>query len=492
MATAAAPDEDPLATEQARLAVTNFRRTVVHAAHADEERALIEWSKRNRQARAKIRKRRDVQFETFKFAQKRLSDNRDALQQLDERVRETHHRGLTKRRQIDDEAAAMAAQQAQEMLIIDAAARASEEERLALQDFAERRESTQAELVATHALCEDLERQRRQEMAEHSRRVARDKRQLEQTAEAALLEARRAELAKTKARLSRNTRQQVVEMERMDGEMVLHREEMVRLRGEIQVLEADSAELKTRLKDARRRQGAAARRMTTKRKMRRQRRPVLQVASPENRYKAADDASVRCRLSAARADRDAKLAESEKLQELQEEVRNASTFEVAALLSAARRRLPECTPGSSAATLNKVRRAWADLDRKQRDGFVSDVFEELFERQQDIVVEDTGSPGKDILEEEATFASRDDTHVSEPTLASGSYASGRTGDKTYETGETGAVARAPEHERDAISLLSVDEISGLADDDTLIAEARRRASKGGLTPVKPWSKKSSR
>ena len=65
-------------------------------------------------------------------------------------------------------------------------------------------------------------------------------------------------------------------MERMDGEMVLHREEMVRLRGEIQTLEADAVELKTRLKDARRRQGAAARRMTTKRKMRRQRRPVLQ------------------------------------------------------------------------------------------------------------------------------------------------------------------------------------------------------------------------
>ena len=90
MATAAEPDEDPLAAEQARLAVTSFRRTVVHAAHADEERALLEWSKRNRQARAKIRKRRDVQFETFKFAQKRLSDNRDALQQLDERVRETN------------------------------------------------------------------------------------------------------------------------------------------------------------------------------------------------------------------------------------------------------------------------------------------------------------------------------------------------------------------------------------------------------------------
>jgi hypothetical protein len=32
----------------------------------------------------------------------------------------------------------------------------------------------------------------------------------------------------------------------------------------------------------------------------------------------------------------------------------------------------------------------------------------------------------------------------------------------------------------------------LADDDTLIEEARKRASKGGLTPVKPWSKKSSR
>ena len=56
----------------------------------------------------------------------------------------------------------------------------------------------------------------------------------------------------------------------------------------------------------------------------------------------------------------------------------------------------------------------------------------------------------------------------------------------------GAVARAPDHERDAISLLSVDEISGLADDDTLIEEARRRAAKGGLTPVKPWSKKCSR
>ena len=39
MATADALDEDPLAAEQARLAVTNFRRTVVHAAHADEERA---------------------------------------------------------------------------------------------------------------------------------------------------------------------------------------------------------------------------------------------------------------------------------------------------------------------------------------------------------------------------------------------------------------------------------------------------------------------
>ena len=96
---------------------------------------VIAWSKRNRQARAKIRKRRDVQFETFKFAQKRLSDNRDALQQLDRRVRETNRLGLAKRRQIDDEAASMAAQQAQEMLIIDAAARASEEERRLLRDL---------------------------------------------------------------------------------------------------------------------------------------------------------------------------------------------------------------------------------------------------------------------------------------------------------------------------------------------------------------------
>ena len=78
----------------------------------------------------------------------------------------------------------MAAQQAQEMLIIDAAARAHEEEQQALQDFAERRESTTADLVATHALCEDLERQRRQEQEDHSRKVARDKRQLEKTAEA--------------------------------------------------------------------------------------------------------------------------------------------------------------------------------------------------------------------------------------------------------------------------------------------------------------------
>ena len=60
------PDDDPLATERARLALTRFKRTVVHAAHADEERALIEWSKRIGR-RAKIRKRRDVQFETFKF-----------------------------------------------------------------------------------------------------------------------------------------------------------------------------------------------------------------------------------------------------------------------------------------------------------------------------------------------------------------------------------------------------------------------------------------
>ena len=119
----------PLAAEEARLALTRFKRTVVHAAHADEERAFIAMEQKNRQARAKIRKRRDVQFETFKFAQKRLSDNRDALQQLDERVRETNRLGLAKRRQIDDEAAAMAASQAQEMLIIDAAARASEEER---------------------------------------------------------------------------------------------------------------------------------------------------------------------------------------------------------------------------------------------------------------------------------------------------------------------------------------------------------------------------
>ena len=43
------------------------------------------------------------------------------------------------------------------------AARASEEERRLLQDFAQNRDGTTAELVATHALCEDLERQRRQE-----------------------------------------------------------------------------------------------------------------------------------------------------------------------------------------------------------------------------------------------------------------------------------------------------------------------------------------
>ena len=104
---------------------------------------------------------------------------------------------------------------------------------------------------------------------------------------------------------------------------------------------------------------------------------------------------------------------------------------------------------------------------------MSDVFEELFERQQDIVVEDTGSPGKDILEEEATFASRDDTHARSRRWRAGRTRRAAPATSTHETGETGAVARAPEHERDAISFLSVDEISGLADDDTLIEEARQ-------------------
>ena len=46
MATAAEEELDPLAAEEARLALTRFKRTVVHAAHADEERALLEWSKK--------------------------------------------------------------------------------------------------------------------------------------------------------------------------------------------------------------------------------------------------------------------------------------------------------------------------------------------------------------------------------------------------------------------------------------------------------------
>ena len=54
MATEAEDPMDPLAAEQARLALTRFKRTVVHAAHADEERALIAWSKKNRQARATV------------------------------------------------------------------------------------------------------------------------------------------------------------------------------------------------------------------------------------------------------------------------------------------------------------------------------------------------------------------------------------------------------------------------------------------------------
>ena len=67
------------------------------------------------------------------------------------------------------------------------------------------------------------------------------------------------------------TRQQVVEMERMEGEMALHTEEVGRLRGEISSMEEDSAQLRARLKHARRRQGEAARRMTTKRQARRAR-----------------------------------------------------------------------------------------------------------------------------------------------------------------------------------------------------------------------------
>ena len=58
--------------------------------------------------------------------------------------------------------------------------------------------------------------------------------------------------------------------------------------------------------------------------MRRQRRPVLQVASPENRYKAADDAST-CAASQLPAPTAIPLAESEKLQELQDETRGRTT-----------------------------------------------------------------------------------------------------------------------------------------------------------------------
>ena len=99
-----------------------------------------------------------------------------------------------------------------------------------------------------------------------------------------------------------------------------------------------------RLKDARRRQGAATQRMTTSRRVRgrHRSRPVLQVASPENRYKAADDASVRCRLSAARADRGWWL--NRKSWELPGRF-GGRTTRVTALLSAAGRGCRPARPG---------------------------------------------------------------------------------------------------------------------------------------------------
>ena len=68
-----------------------------------------------------------------------------------------------------------------------------------------------------------------------------------------------AERGKDQGRLSRNTRQQVVEMERADGEMVLHREEIVCGCGARFRLRRGRAQLKTRLKDARRCQSRAPR-----------------------------------------------------------------------------------------------------------------------------------------------------------------------------------------------------------------------------------------
>lgn len=489
-AAAAVEEEEPVAAEQARTALAHFKRNVVDAARGEEEHALEAWSARNRRARAKLRKRRTVQFETFTFAQRRRADNREVYETLDRRVRQTAARGSRKRRDIDAEAAAMAATQARELLVLSEAAQACEAERGALESFAAGRDGLGADLVSMHALCEDLERRRRKAKTEHAANVDRDRKRLEKTARDALLAARRAALKATKARLSRVTRQQIVEMERMEGEMALHTEEVGRLRGEISSMEEDSAQLRARLKHARRRQGEAARRMTTKRQARRARRHVPALASPENRRHAATDVALRCQLSAARAARDEACAESERLQSLQKEL-SEQTPEIMALLSAARRRLPPCTPGSSAKTLDRVREAWAELDRAQRDAFVADVFEELFERQQDLVVEDL-SPRPDELVLVVPDEEEEATHVSEPTLGSPSYASRDTGRVTYDTydtkdtGATGAVQRAPEHERaDAMTSFCEDETSGLADDDTLIREARLRCSKGGMTPKKP-------
>ena len=162
---------------------------------------MIAWSKRNRQARAKIRKRRDVQFETFKFAQKRLSDNRtlysSSMNGCARLIDSVWRRGGRSRRS----AAAMAASQAQEMLSRCGRPRVGGGAAL-LQDFAEdARAQKPSSRPRRTRFCEDLERQRRQEMADTASRVARDKRQLEKTAEAAVSRSA-AELAKTKARLS--------------------------------------------------------------------------------------------------------------------------------------------------------------------------------------------------------------------------------------------------------------------------------------------------
>lgn len=249
------------------LGATWVKRASLNSELVATEASLKAYASQKAALQAAISGRRSAQAKLFRFVNKRLEDNYEAIVSLERTILDAEQDREAKLVAYEAEEASVAANSAAEVLAYRDEAAACHSEVRELRAFAEGREALKAELAALHAQRALVEAEAVAEQRSFEIQCEQDRQALVRDAKAAAAKAKKLAVQRATVGLDEATKRRVAVHRRIARELEIQRRETERLERTAAAVRANIAKQRDELKRVTLEQDALARRATVQRRV---------------------------------------------------------------------------------------------------------------------------------------------------------------------------------------------------------------------------------